>query len=109
MSSQLPVPVLEQQSPALRLFGYARVSTGDQDLSLQIAALQQHGIPKTAIFMDKVSGAKNAATRQVRKAPTKVSILPYLISRTPNAAFVRWACFGRFFGQDDTTQRMSLV
>ena len=58
MSSQLPVPVLERQSPALRLFGYARVSTDDQDLSLQIDALQQHGIPKTAIFMDKVSGAK---------------------------------------------------
>jgi DNA invertase Pin-like site-specific DNA recombinase len=34
------------------------VSTDDQDLSLQIDALQQHGIPKTAIFMDKVSGAK---------------------------------------------------
>ena len=58
MSSPLPVPVLEQQSPASRLFGYARVSTDDQDLSLQIDALQQHGIPKTAIFMDKVSGAK---------------------------------------------------
>jgi DNA invertase Pin-like site-specific DNA recombinase len=58
MSSPLPVPVLEQPSPASRLFGYARVSTDDQDLSLQVDALQQHGIPKTAIFMDKVSGAK---------------------------------------------------
>ena len=58
MSSQLPVPVLEKQNSASRLFGYARVSTDDQDLSLQIDALQQHGIPKTAIFMDKVSGAK---------------------------------------------------
>ena len=58
MSSPLPVSVLEQPSPASRLFGYARVSTDDQDLSLQIDALQQHGIPKAAIFMDKVSGAK---------------------------------------------------
>ena len=58
MSSQLPHPVLDPPSPASRLFGYARVSTDDQDLSLQIDALQQHGIPKTAIFMDKVSGAK---------------------------------------------------
>ena len=58
MSSPLPVSVLEQPSPASRLFGYARVSTDDQDLSLQIDALQQHGIPKTAIFMDKVSGAQ---------------------------------------------------
>ena len=58
MSSPLPVSVLEQPSPASRLFGYARVSTDDQDLSLQVDALQQHGILKTAIFMDKVSGAK---------------------------------------------------
>lgn len=41
-----------------RLVGYARVSTDDQDLSLQIDALGQHGIPKTAIFLDKVSGAQ---------------------------------------------------
>ena len=58
MSSQLPDPVLDPPSPASRLFGYARVSTDDQDLSLQVDALQQHRIPKTAIFMDKVSGAK---------------------------------------------------
>jgi DNA invertase Pin-like site-specific DNA recombinase len=58
MSSPLPHPVLDPLSPASRLFGYARVSTDDQDLSLQIDALQQHGIPKAAIFMDKVSGAK---------------------------------------------------
>ena len=53
MSSPLPVPVLEQPSPASRLFGYARVSTDDQDLSLQVDALQQHGIPKTAIFHEQ--------------------------------------------------------
>jgi DNA invertase Pin-like site-specific DNA recombinase len=58
MSSPSPVPVLDAPSPASRLFGYARVSTDDQDLSLQIDALTQHGIPKSAIFMDKVSGAK---------------------------------------------------
>ena len=42
----------------VRLFGYARVSTDDQDLSLQIDALTRHGIPKSHIFMDKLSGAK---------------------------------------------------
>ena len=41
-----------------RLVGYARVSTDDQDLSLQIDALMRQGIPKTAVFMDKLSGAK---------------------------------------------------
>ncbi len=46
MSSQLLHPALEQPSPASRLFGYARVSTDDQDLSVQVDALQQHGFPK---------------------------------------------------------------
>ena len=41
-----------------RLLGYARVSTYDQDLSLQIDALEKHGIPKSQIFMDKLSGAR---------------------------------------------------
>ena len=39
-----------------RLLGYARVSTDDQDLSLQIDALESHGIAKSLIFMDKLSG-----------------------------------------------------
>jgi len=41
-----------------RLLGYARVSTYDQDLSLQIDALEKQGIPKSQIFMDKLSGAR---------------------------------------------------
>jgi len=39
-------------------FGYARVSTDDQDLSLQIDALTKHGIPEDRIFKDKLPGAK---------------------------------------------------
>lgn len=38
-------------------YGYARVSTDDQDLSLQIDALTKNGIPEPRIFMDKLSGA----------------------------------------------------
>jgi len=40
------------------MIGYVRVSTFDQDLSLQIDALTRAGIPKPHIFMDKLSGAK---------------------------------------------------
>ncbi len=42
-----------------RLVGYARVSTDDQDLTLQLDALVQHGVPRDLIFTDKLSGAKD--------------------------------------------------
>ena len=58
MENQLIVPVLEHSQPKPRLVGYARVSTDDQDLSLQIDALTKQGIPANSIFMDKISGAK---------------------------------------------------
>ena len=41
-----------------RLFGYARVSTDDQNLSLQIDALIRFGVQPDDIFSDKTSGAK---------------------------------------------------
>ena len=41
-----------------RVLGYARVSTPEQDLTLQLDALKQHGCTKKDIFIDKVSGAR---------------------------------------------------
>ncbi len=41
-----------------RLIGYARVSTTDQELDLQIDALFAHGVVKKNLFCDKISGAK---------------------------------------------------
>jgi DNA invertase Pin-like site-specific DNA recombinase len=41
-----------------RLMGYARVSTADQDLGLQLAALRHAGCGETQIFQDIASGAR---------------------------------------------------
>lgn len=41
-----------------RLVGYARVSTDDQDLTLQIDSLTGLGISQDDIFTEKISGAK---------------------------------------------------
>lgn len=42
-----------------RCFGYARVSTDDQNLSMQIDALIRFGVESNDIFSDKISGAKS--------------------------------------------------
>ena len=42
-----------------RLVGYARVSTDDQDLRLQLDALQSQGVAESLIFTDRVSGARD--------------------------------------------------
>ena len=57
MASTMPA-VFNPELTEQRLVGYARVSTDDQDLSLQIDALTKQGIPQSFIFMDKLSGAK---------------------------------------------------
>ena len=41
-----------------RLFGYARVSTTDQELNLQVDALLAHGVKKERLFCDKISGTR---------------------------------------------------
>lgn len=51
----------KQQGPAL--IGYARVSTPEQSLEMQIAALERYGVPRGAIHVEKVSGI--AASRPV--------------------------------------------
>jgi len=43
-----------------RLLGYARVSTADQDVALQLEALRHAGCGETQIFQDIASGARTA-------------------------------------------------
>ena len=61
-----------------RLIGYARVSTNDQELSLQLDALRAHGVTKEHIFFDKLSGTRqdrpglNACNQALRRGDTLV-------------------------------------
>jgi len=41
-----------------KMIGYARVSTQDQNLSLQIDALKKEGIDEKDIYQDKISGSR---------------------------------------------------
>lgn len=61
-----------------RMFGYARVSTDDQDLTLQLAALERHGVPASYVFSEHASGknmkraALNRVIRVMRSGDTLV-------------------------------------
>jgi predicted site-specific integrase-resolvase len=65
-----------------RRVGYARVSTDDQNLSLQLDALAQQGVSKDLIFTDKLSGAKDDRPGSP-KGTLFVTILSFLKSVSP--------------------------
>lgn len=59
------------------LIGYARVSTEDQDLRLQMDALRDAGVPKARVYAEKASGGRGtkrpalgAALKACRKGDT---------------------------------------
>lgn len=58
-STFLDTDIGAQQMNQGRTVGYGRVSTDDQNLSLQLDALAQQGVTKEFTFTDKLSGAKD--------------------------------------------------
>lgn len=60
----------------VRLIGYARVSTREQELDLQFDALKGAGVPESLNFTDSVTGAwhervgLNACLEEVKKGDT---------------------------------------
>lgn len=52
--------------------GYARISTHDQNAAMQVQALVDAGVAKDRIFIDEMSGAKNA-----RERPEMMKLLDY--------------------------------
>ncbi|WP_188944441.1 recombinase family protein, partial [Virgibacillus salexigens] len=53
------------------LFGYARVSTKDQNLHMQFDALKNYGVKEENIFSEKITGTK-------KDRPNFTEMLKYL-------------------------------
>jgi len=48
----------KQENDDVTMVGYARVSTVDQNLDMQIEALRKYGVPKDHIYSESMSGVK---------------------------------------------------
>ena len=63
-----------------KLVGYARVSTQDQDVDLQVDALKKAGCDINYIYTDKISGAKSE----------RPGLKKCLASLEPQATLMAW-------------------
>lgn len=64
-----------------RRLGYCRVSTAEQSLDMQVAAMIRYGVPEGLIFTDKMSGATS-------KRPGLIRALQ--LAQIPGTEFVVW-------------------
>lgn len=80
MAARTKAPQIDMPpQPTGRLIGYARVSTVDQNLDMQISALRKAGIPEQDIYSESVSGVSRrrpafaAAMKACRPGDTLVA------------------------------------
>lgn len=62
-------PIFDLGYIFMRLFGYARVSTSQQSLDIQIKALKDAGVKANRIFTDKAPRAAEHARHTIKKPP----------------------------------------
>lgn len=55
----------------MKMYGYVRVSTKEQNPERQMIALKEYGIPEKNIYLDQISG-KDFARPQYRKLLTRL-------------------------------------
>lgn len=92
----------EKSENAAIKVGYARVSTADQNLEMQMEALRKYGVEDRLIFTDKISGAK-------KKRPGLDKALMAVLNRG-DAELVVWKLdrLGRsLLGIIETTQELA--
>lgn len=56
MTTETITNPLAEVTPTNKIYGYARVSTSQQDLEIQIEALKQYGVAEDMIYSEKLSG-----------------------------------------------------
>ena len=60
--------------PDAQVFGYARVSTQDQKLDMQLEALRNAGVPDKNIYVEKVSGGSKKRRIFGKRKPDNKSV-----------------------------------
>ena len=99
----------------MRAFGYARVSSTDQNEARQLAALRERGVPETNIYVDKQSG-KDFNRPEYRRLMRRLRAddVLYVLSidrlgRNYEEVQEQWRCITKDLGADICVVDMPLL